>query len=81
MKICNKRPFSDSIILGHSVQFTSSVTGGTSPYKYQWYLNGNPVLGANSSSWTFTPTATGVYYVYLSVTDPTITQPNLELQE
>ncbi|MEM3697558.1 MAG: PKD domain-containing protein [Candidatus Bathyarchaeia archaeon] len=62
-------PMSASIILGQSVQFTSSVTGGTTPYKYQWYLNGNPVSGANGTSWIFTPTATGVYYVYLNVTD------------
>jgi PKD repeat protein len=62
-------PMSASIILGQSVQFASSVTGGTSPYKYQWYLGGVPVSGANGTSWTFTPTATGVYYVYLNVTD------------
>ncbi|MDH7477839.1 MAG: PKD domain-containing protein, partial [Candidatus Bathyarchaeota archaeon] len=62
-------PMSTSIILGQSVQFTSSVTGGTTPYKYQWYLNDNPVSGATSNSWAFTPTATGVYYVYLNVTD------------
>jgi hypothetical protein len=62
-------PMSASIILGQSVQFTSSVTGGTQPYKYQWYLGGVPVSGANGTSWTFTPTATGLYYVYLNVTD------------
>ncbi|MGQ9545353.1 MAG: InlB B-repeat-containing protein, partial [Candidatus Bathycorpusculaceae bacterium] len=62
-------PMSASIILGQSVQFTSSVSGGTTPYKYQWYLGGVPVSGATSSSWTFTPTATGIYYVYLKVTD------------
>jgi PKD repeat protein len=62
-------PMSASIILGQSVQFTSLVTGGTQPYKYQWYLDGVPVSGANGTSWTFTPTATGVYYVYLNVTD------------
>jgi hypothetical protein len=62
-------PMSASIILGQSVQFTSSVTGGTQPYKYQWYLGGVPVSGANGTGWTFTPTATGVYYVYLNVTD------------
>jgi hypothetical protein len=28
-----------------------------------------PVSGANSNSWTFTPTATGTYYVFLKVTD------------
>jgi PKD repeat protein len=62
-------PLSTSIILGQSVQFISSVTGGTPPYKYQWYLGGVPVSGANGTSWSFTPTATGIYYVHLNVTD------------
>lgn len=62
-------PMSASILVGQSVEFTSTVSGGYSPYSYQWYLNGNPVSGATSSSWAFTPTSTGIYYVYLKVTD------------
>lgn len=62
-------PLSKTIFQSQSVTFTSSVSGGTSPYTYQWYLNGNPVSGATSSSWTFTPPSTGTYYVYLKVTD------------
>ncbi|MEM3726079.1 MAG: PKD domain-containing protein, partial [Candidatus Bathyarchaeia archaeon] len=62
-------PLSAAIKVGESVYFTSSVSGGTPSYHYQWYLNGNPVPGATSDSWTFSPTATGVYYVYLNVTD------------
>jgi uncharacterized repeat protein (TIGR02543 family) len=62
-------PLSASILVGQSVPFNSTVSGGTQPYKYQWYLNDDPVSGANQSSWTFTPTATGRYYVYLKVTD------------
>jgi len=62
-------PLSKSILIGDSVAFTSTVSGGTSPYTYQWYLDDNPVSGADESSWTFTPTSTGVYYVYLKVTD------------
>lgn len=62
-------PMSASILVGQQITFTSTVSGGTPPYTYQWYLNGNPVSGATSSSWTFTPTASGIYYVYLKVTD------------
>lgn len=62
-------PLDTSIWLGSSVTFTSTVSGGTSPYSYQWYLGGSPVSGATSNSWTFKPSAVGVYYVYLRVTD------------
>jgi hypothetical protein len=62
-------PLSASITVGNSVTFTSTVSGGTSPYSYQWYLDGNPVSGATSNSWTFTPTTSGIHYVYLKVTD------------
>ena len=64
-------PLSASILVGQSVAFTSMVSGGVTPYSYQWYLNGNPVSGATSDTWTFTPTASGIYYVYLQVTDNT----------
>jgi len=49
--------------------FNSSVSGGTSPYSYQWYLDGAGVSGATSMSWTFTPGSSGSYTVYLNVTD------------
>jgi hypothetical protein len=62
-------PLSASILVGQSVTFTSTVSGGYTPYSYQWYLNGNPVSGATSASWTFTPTTSGIYYVHLKVTD------------
>jgi hypothetical protein len=62
-------PLSASILVGQSVTFTSTVSGGYTPYTYQWYLNGNPVSGATSNTWTFTPTTGGIYYVHLKVTD------------
>jgi hypothetical protein len=62
-------PTSASINVGNSVVFASSISGGTSPYSCQWYLDESPVSGATSSSWTFTPTTDGIYYVYLRVTD------------
>jgi len=62
-------PLSASINVGKSLTFTATVTGGISPYNYQWYLNDNPIEDAKSSSWIFTPTTGGIYYVYLKVTD------------
>jgi len=62
-------PLSASILVSQSVTFTSSVSGGFEPYSFQWFLNGNPVSGATSNTWTFTPTSSGIYYVYLKVTD------------
>lgn len=62
-------PLSASISTGDSITFTSTVNGGTSPYTYQWYLDGNPVSGATSETWTSTPTSSGIYYVHLKVTD------------
>jgi len=51
--------------------FTSTVTGGTCPYKYQWYLNGAAVSGATKSTWIFAPNSAGSYAVYVKVTDST----------
>ena len=62
-------PLSASILVGQSVTFTSTVSGGYTPYSYQWYLNGAPVSGATSNTCTFTPTTSGIYYIYLKATD------------
>ncbi|MEM3578481.1 MAG: PKD domain-containing protein [Candidatus Bathyarchaeia archaeon] len=62
-------PMTASILVGQQVTFTSTVSGGTPPYTYQWYLNGAPVSGATSPTWTFMPTTAGIYYVQLKVTD------------
>ncbi|MEM4701758.1 MAG: immunoglobulin domain-containing protein, partial [Candidatus Bathyarchaeia archaeon] len=62
-------PMSTSIVVGQQVTFTSTVSGGTPPYMYQWFLNGNPVSGANSASWKFTPTSEGTYIIYVVAVD------------
>jgi PKD repeat protein/KaiC/GvpD/RAD55 family RecA-like ATPase len=62
-------PTSVAMDAGQSQLFTSSVSGGTSPYTYQWYLNSVSVSGATKSSWTFTPSSHGSYNVYLQVLD------------
>ena len=62
-------PPSITMDFGQSQLFTSTVSGGTSAYLYQWYLNGSPVSGATINAWTFSPTSAGFYTVYLNVTD------------
>ena len=62
-------PISVGMHLGESKTFSSSVSGGNPSYSYQWYLNDTAQPGATSNTWTFTPTSTGTYKVYLNVTD------------
>jgi PKD domain/Divergent InlB B-repeat domain len=62
-------PPSSTINPGQSVLFASTVNGGSAPYQYQWYLDGTPVPGATSNTWTFTATTNGIHFVQLKVTD------------
>jgi hypothetical protein len=63
-------PPSALIDLGGFVTFNSTVSGGTAPHSYQWYVcDGSPVSGATSSCWTFIPITNGIYDAYLEVTD------------
>jgi peptidoglycan/xylan/chitin deacetylase (PgdA/CDA1 family) len=62
-------PSSVNMLRGVSQTFTSNVSGGVSPYTYQWYLNGSQVSGATGSSWTLTPASSGTFNIYLKVAD------------
>lgn len=62
-------PSSVVMDVNQSQLFTSTVSEGSSPYSYQWYLNDSPVSGATSPTWTFTPSSSGSYNIYLNVTD------------
>jgi hypothetical protein len=62
-------PSSAVLDVGQSRLFGSNVSGGTSPFAYQWCLNGTAVSGATSSTWTFAPVSSGSYNVYVNVTD------------
>jgi hypothetical protein len=62
-------PSSATLDGGQSQTFNSTVSGGTLPYSYHWYLNGSAVPSANFSSWTFTPTSAAPYTVYMEVND------------
>jgi hypothetical protein len=50
-------------------QLNSTVTGGLTPYSYQWYFNDTIVQGAIDRTWNFTPFTAGNYKVYLKVKD------------
>lgn len=61
---------------GESATFTSSVSGGTSPYSYQWYVKKvekgstlEAISGATNPTLTYTPPSAGFYTVRLKVTD------------
>jgi hypothetical protein len=60
-------PESVTLDVGQPRVFNSTILGGTSPYSYQWYVNG--LAQGTGSSWTFTPSSSGSYSVYLIVTD------------
>jgi len=63
---------STTIYLGQSVQFNSTVSGGSPPYTYQWFQNESLpgyVPNATSSTWSYTPAASHTVIVYLNVTD------------
>jgi hypothetical protein len=68
-------PSSATLDVGQSKLFTSSVSGGTPPYSYQWYLNDVPVPGATSATWTFAPASAGSFRVYVNVTDSAGVRP------
>ena len=62
-----------NVTSGESQLFSSTVTSATLPISYQWYDNATgvylPVVGETASAYTFTPATSGIYGVYLSVTD------------
>lgn len=60
---------STSISTGSSLTLSASTSGGTGPYTYQWYVNGNPVNGATSADYTFNPANAGTYSIYVVVKD------------
>jgi hypothetical protein len=62
-------PTSVAMTVGNSETFNETVSGGTSPYSYQWYINGSAVSNATSAAWAFTPSSVGSYSIYVRITD------------
>ncbi len=73
------QPASKTVNVGGSVTFTVAASGGTAPYKYQWYKNNAVVSGATSASYTFTAAAAdnGATY-YVQVSDSATTPASLK---
>ncbi len=80
--ICNSRNiFNDSLVASPRINYlqscinnsnpvisqTGSVLQSTLATTYQWYLNGNPIAGANSQTYNFT--LSGNYYVEVTYAD------------
>jgi hypothetical protein len=59
---------STSIYAGQSVNLTSTVNGGISPYTYQWLLN-STASGVTTPNWTYTPSNATYSLISLNVTD------------
>lgn len=53
--------------VGNSVTFSSSESGGTGTDTYVWYING--VQESTASSFSYSFSAAGIYYVNVTITD------------
>jgi hypothetical protein len=62
-------PAAVSMLVGQSQVFASSVSGGTAPYTFQWYVNGYAASDGTGPDWTFKPDTPGSYEIYLEVAD------------
>jgi parallel beta-helix repeat protein len=64
-------PISTTLQVGQSQMFTSSVSGGTGPFSYEWYVNGATVPGETASTFNYTASASdvGSVTIYVRVTD------------
>jgi hypothetical protein len=58
-----------TINFGQSCNVTSTVSGGTLSYKYQWLVNGSSIPGATGTTFQFSPLSSGYYRVSLEIND------------
>src|SRR6185369_1757053 len=77
------QPQSQTVSSGSNVSFFVAVSGGTTPYTYQWYFNNVAIGGATSSTYSISPatqTNTGLYKVIIhDANGQTLTSVNAQL--
>ena len=59
-------PATKAVTAGQALTLTVAVTGGQTPYSYQWFKDGNAISGANATTYTKASTTTadsGTYKV------------------
>lgn len=57
-----------AVTAGQTMTLTVAATGGLEPYSYQWFKNGNAIVGANSASYVKASTTaadSGTYKVVM----------------
>jgi hypothetical protein len=71
------QPSSATIDSGQSVTLTSTVTGGTGSFSWQWFSNGGSISGASGTGVTathvFNAAATGIYVIFTDTGTSTAT--------
>ncbi len=45
-------PATKAVTAGQALTLTVAVTGGQTPYSYQWFKDGNAISGANAATYT-----------------------------
>jgi len=58
-----------AIVVGKSIELTAVPFEDGLLLTYQWFLNDQPVVGATSHTWNFTPQTGAIYTVYANVTE------------
>ena len=58
-----------TVKVNQSVQFTGTASGGTAPYTWEWYFDGDEIIDSTNQNPTFKFTEPGTYDVELNVYD------------
>ncbi|MFG1445704.1 MAG: hypothetical protein AAE975_00830, partial [Thermoplasmatales archaeon] len=62
-------PSTAVIDVGQSILLTPSISGGSGSFSYAWYIGGNSAVVGSKSTYSFSSSKSGNYFIYLNVTD------------